>query len=356
MKYIRRNSEKSLGKVKLTGFAAPPLTASPDGERLSNVNNWLPDHLFRTEIAEKSESEESGPVSELPGDGLPEIGAIVGKFRLDRLLGIGAFAVVYQGTHLALSMSVALKFLRPHLSASRPGLVRQLHAEAELAARINHSNVVRILDIGDSLTLPYVVMEFVDGESLASKINREGPMGTIEAIDMAIHASRGLAAGGDAGLIHRDVKPANILLTRTGEAKIADFGLATQTTEGASVEEQGVRSVIGTPAYMAPEQAASLASLDARADTYALGATLFHALAGRPPFKNTDVRALLREKQLVDAPDLRSLIPAAPPRVAELVASMLQRDRDKRPATMRHVVSALEALRTLQVQSPKKNR
>jgi eukaryotic-like serine/threonine-protein kinase len=283
-----------------------------------------------------------------PEDDLPEIGAIVGKFRLDCLLGIGAFAVVYRGTHLALSMPVALKFLRPHLAVNRPGLVRQLHSEAELAARINHANVVRILDIGDTSGLAYVVMEFVDGESLSTRIAREGRLAPAKAVEIIAGAAKGLRAGSEAGLIHRDVKPANILLSRTGEVKLADFGLAMQQSTDTSTADSESRTIIGTPAYLAPEQASMPLKLDVRADIYALGGTFYHTLTGVPPYPCPDVRTLLREKQTKTAPDVRTLVPSIPADIANLVALMLQRDREKRPSSMAALGSAIDAVqRTL---------
>jgi eukaryotic-like serine/threonine-protein kinase len=350
MKYERRKSERSLRKVVLRGFVSD-IPAPEFSDRHSPINEQIPEHIFSASVLAPAlhDTPLADPqnAAAFAEEGLPEAGAVVDKFRLEKLLGIGAFAVVYRCTHMPLAMPVALKFLRPNLAVRKPELVRQLHIEAQMAARINHANVVRILDVCDDPALSYVVMEYVDGESLAAAIAAAGSIAPVRAIKIGIDAARGLAAGAAACLVHRDVKPANILLSRNGDVKIADFGLAVEreggvVRDGLGTRDSGARSMVGTPAYMAPEQILGTSQLDARADVYALGATLYHALTGVPPYQAEDVRSLLRMKQHTDAPDVRVLLPSATSQVSAVIGCMLNRDRDQRFLSMDAACRALE--------------
>ena len=161
-----------------------------------------------------------------PEPDLPEPGAIIDKYRVEELVGVGGFAVVYRATHLLLNTPVALKLLRPSVLRRTPELAPLLCDEARVAARINHPNVVRVNDVTHTRHITYVVIEYVDGGSLADYLARVRRMSPGRALRLGIDVAEGLRAGLAAGVIHRDVKPANILMTAAGQAKVADLGLA----------------------------------------------------------------------------------------------------------------------------------
>lgn len=217
----------------------------------------------------------------------PEPGAVIDKYRLEQRVGSGGFAVVYRATHLLLRVTVALKLLRPKALRRYPDLAEALCEEARLAARVTHPNVVRVLDVTHTPELTYLVIEFVEGGSLAELL-RARRMTPAETVRLGIDVAEGLKAALARGLIHRDIKPGNILLTATGMAKVADLGLARMDHSGALGPIFDAKGLIGTPGYMAPEQALDPSAADCRADMYSLGVTLFHAAVGEPPFPLSD--------------------------------------------------------------------
>jgi serine/threonine protein kinase len=215
-------------------------------------------------------------------------GAVLDKYQVEELLGVGAFGMVYRATHLLLRRPVALKLLRPDMLETHPGLQLALLEEARLAARIDHPCVVRILDVAHHGGLSFVVMEHIDGPTLRQRLRADEPLPAREALRIARDVAAGLRAGLEVGLVHRDVNPANILLSANGAAHLADFGLAR------AVHEPGLAGPAGTPGYMAPEVAAGQPG-DFRADIYSLGATLAEALgsAGGRSLEEGPVVALL---------------------------------------------------------------
>jgi serine/threonine protein kinase len=204
-------------------------------------------------------------------------GAIVDKYRLEDVLGVGGFAVVYRATHLLLRVPVALKLLRPDVIRRRPGIADLLLEEARYAARIHHDNVVRIIDVTHSRAISYIVMEYIDGETLATAIDRRGALPWQEVLRIGIGVASGLRAGLEDGLVHRDIKPANLLLPRKGHVKIVDFGLARALADPRAEDTQ---RLVGTRGYIAPEIALGREA-DFRADVFALGVSLHEALGGR---------------------------------------------------------------------------
>jgi eukaryotic-like serine/threonine-protein kinase len=280
--------------------------AARDGEHggVRPLDPRLPDVIFVTPSAGHPRREErprtpgvvAQPTFEAPADlaRLPAPGSIIDKYRLDELIGTGGFAVVYRATHLVLRTSVALKLLRPDVVRKRPDLTVRLCEEAMFSARIQHPNVVRILDAASAGALTYIVMELIEGEPLDRRIRARGPLDGPTCVRVALDVVDALEAGVQLGIIHRDVKPANILLTRTGSAKVVDFGLAV-APQGPS-ESSGAsstRAVVGTRGYMAPEQRAAPDQVDFRADVYALGATMFKCLTLDLPSEPLDASRIL---------------------------------------------------------------
>lgn len=279
---------------------------------------------------------------------LPELGAIIDKYRIEDLVGTGGFAVVYRATHLLLQRTVALKLLRPKVIRKNPGLAELLCEEARFAAKINHPNVVRVLDVTHSPRITYVVMEFIQGCTLSQAVKTRGRLPPNDVLSLGLDVTGGLRAGLEQGLIHRDIKPANILLSTTGEVKIVDLGLAQPSAEGplATAGQRFRRmAVVGTPGYMAPEQLLHPGQVDFRADIYSLGVTLYHAAVGSPPFPTNDpVRAnAMHLNDPIPPPQQR--VPELPAEVAQLLLWMLQKNPADRPPSYEALEAELKRVR-----------
>ena len=219
--------------------------------------------------------------SRRPGE--PDSLGRIGHYEVLEVLGRGGFGIVFRAFDETLQRVVAVKVLAPSMAATSPARKRFLR-EARHAGNVRHENVVQIHDISrDEERLPYLVMEFIPGETLQQRLDRTGPLDVAEILRIGRQIASGLAAAHDMGLIHRDIKPSNILID-TGpqqRVKITDFGLA-RAADDASISQSGV--VAGTPMYMAPEQAKGEA-LDHRADLFSLGSVLYVMCTGRPPFR-----------------------------------------------------------------------
>jgi len=265
---------------------------------------------------------------------LPPPGCVLGKYRLERAIGIGGFGAVYRARHVVLDSVVAIKLMRPSVVRSRPALPRLLTEEARFAARIDHPNVVRVYDVATSDDHTYIVMEHVDGPDLSVMLRRKGALPHKVVVRILRHIAAALAAGLAEQLIHRDVKPSNILLTRAGITKLADFGLARSSAADAA----GVRGVVGTATYMAPEQASDPQRVDFRSDIYSLGITAYHALTGRLPPDSPDGAPRDRDR----APSQFAAVPAA---LDDLVVAATAPRPSDRPASYDVLEAALRALR-----------
>ena len=211
-------------------------------------------------------------------------GARLAHFRVDRLLGKGGMGAVYLATDLALDRPVALKFL-PREIARDPALKERFYREARAQARIAHPNVCHIYFIGEQDEQLFFAMEYIDGESLQDRLDREGSLEPAAAVEYCRMAALGLREAHRHGFTHRDIKPSNVMIDRHGTVKVVDFGIVKKAPEdGDSAITSEGGGLIGTPLYMAPEQAKGEA-VDLRADMYALGATLHHLISGQPPFR-----------------------------------------------------------------------
>ncbi len=291
------------------------------------------------------------PVAELD----PLLGRMLGHFRVDALIGHGGMGAVYRAWDTSLLRPVALKVLLADSISARTRFLREARAQAQL----RHPNVVPIHYVGESEGVVFLVMDLVEGESLNDAIRREGRIAAERALDIVDAVASALAAGHQAGLIHRDVKPSNILLERSGRALLADFGLAKDiatpdpAAEGAEGGAPSLRSaaitrvgsIVGTPAYLAPEQAAG-GRVDHRADMYALGASLFEALTGTPPFDAPTPTAIveLQRSEVVRSP--RAIVADLHPSVERLVLRLLQKSPDHRFASYDDLRGAITRART----------
>ena len=241
-------------------------------------------------------------------------------------LGEGGMGTVYKATQVAMDRTVALKVLAPWLANNQDYVARFLK-EAKFAARLDHPNVVRAIDAGSEAGSYYIAMEYIEGETLGQLLKRDRRIDESRALRIAVQVAHGLAHAQEHGLVHRDVKPENIMLAGDGTAKLADLGLAKTTDPDAShVTQTGVS--LGTPLYMSPEQVRADRNIDIRSDIYSLGATLYRALTGRPPFDGTTA-FMVAHKHLNEDP-----VPATErnPEVSKHAEAVISKMMAKQPA------------------------
>jgi eukaryotic-like serine/threonine-protein kinase len=263
--------------------------------------------------------------------------SVAGRYEVERTLGGGGMAVVYLARDGELGRPVALKVLAENL-ADDAELRQRFVREARLAARLSHPNVVRVYDAGEEDGRPYIVMECVDGESLAELLRREGALAADRVAELGTQACAGLEHAHRAGLVHRDVKPANLLLTEDGTLKVADFGIA-HAVGGTRVTEVG--TVLGTAAYLSPEQALGDAVTPA-SDLYSLGTCLYELLAGEPPYGRETLGELFSRREVCPPPRLRGV----PHELAAAVMRCLERDPRDRPASAAELARLLAGARS----------
>jgi serine/threonine-protein kinase len=271
--------------------------------------------------------------------------ALAGRYSIDRELGRGGMGIVYLAHEVHLDRLVAIKLLPPE-RATDPGLREKFLREARLAAKLSHPNIIPIHSVAESGEFVYYVMAFVDGETLADRVRSRGPFTGAEGARVLREVAWALAHAHSQGLVHRDVKPENILLEAgTGRALVADFGIAAVTADEAT-------GIAGTPEFMSPEQGAG-AAVDGRSDIYSLGATAFYAFSGRLPFEGRTATEIVAKHATEVAPALASSGVAVPRRIAALIDRCLAKDPDRRPATADAVAEqlglALEQRRELPV-------
>jgi tetratricopeptide (TPR) repeat protein len=299
-------------------------------------------HALRKTTASPALSETlaaSGPPAVGP-TAMPKPGDLIdGKIEIVRMLGSGGMGAVFEGLHRRTGRRVAVKLLRPNL-CSDPAACQRMVEEALACGRIQHPNVVDVYDAGACGSQPYIVMELLRGESLGTRIDRERTIAVAAAVDIAVQAAAGLAAAHAAGIIHRDLKPDNVFLVGD-RVKVVDFGISKTDDRASGLAETKTGVVIGTPYYMAPEQARGVRNIDARADVYGLGAVLFHALTGRPPFLGDNYNALIAEILTGELPSARSLRPEIPATLDAVLARSLARDPAARHASIAEFAAAL---------------
>jgi serine/threonine-protein kinase len=271
-------------------------------------------------------------------------------FELMEKLGQGSMGVVYKGRQLSMNRLVAIKILHPRLSAD-PQLLQRMVREAHLAAKLSHNNIVQAIDAGSAGgSLHYFVMEYVEGTTIKEELEKGKIYGETEALHIVLQVAHALQHAHGRGLIHRDVKPANIILTNERVAKLADLGMARETADEAGARaEKGM--TIGTPFYIAPEQILGKEDIDGRVDIYSLGATLYHMVTGQPPFPGTkidDVLSAHLKKELTPPDHLNTSLSSG---LGEVVEFMMAKKRRKRYRTPADVIIDLECL--LNGQPPK---
>jgi formylglycine-generating enzyme required for sulfatase activity len=293
------------------------------------------DNMTRTEGEGASENEDSA-VEFLQPSTRPDSLGRLGHYEMLQVLGRGGFGIVFRAFDEVLQRVVALKVMAPQLAATSPARKRFLR-EARSSAQVRHDNVVQVYEVAEQ-PLPYLVMEFIPGETLQQKLDRVGPLDVPEVLCFGRQIAEGLAAAHATDLIHRDIKPGNVLLEGSQQkVKITDFGLA-RAADDASISQSGI--IAGTPMYMAPEQAQGQ-HLDQRADLFSLGSVLYQMVSGRPPFRaNTTVAVLKRVAEDQPRP-IREIIPETPQWLCDIIARLHAKNPGDRYQSAREVADVL---------------
>jgi serine/threonine-protein kinase len=269
--------------------------------------------------------------------------ALAERYRIERRLGQGGMALVYLATDLRHDREVALKTLRPELAAS-VGADRFLQ-EIRLTAKLSHPHVLPVYDSGEADGILYYVMPFVDGESLGERLNREKQLPIEEAVKITREVAEALGHAHNRGLVHRDIKPGNILLSE-GHALVADFGIsrAVSAAGGERLTQTGM--TVGTPAYMSPEQAAGDPAIDGRSDVYSLGCVLYEMLVGQIPFPAPTQQAMMARHTMEQPPSPAVMRPATPPDLERIVIRAMSKnpvDRFKDGADLAKALITMDA-------------
>ena len=263
---------------------------------------------------------------------------IAGRYEVEELVGHGGMSSVYKARDALLERHVALKILHEQYSAD-DDFVERFKREARSVAQLQHPNIVTVIDRGEEDGRQYIVFEYIDGENLKEHVVRKGRLDVREALEIALEVARGLAFAHEQGLIHRDVKPQNILLNGDGRAKVTDFGIA-RTVDVDGMTQTG--TVLGTSNYIAPEQASGR-RVDAHSDVYALGAVLYELLAGEVPFPGESFVVVAMKHMHEPAPSLLDVRGDIPLRVAAAVDRALEKDPEQRFPTMDAFAAELQA-------------
>ena len=264
----------------------------------------------------------------------------IAGYRVDGELGRGAMGLVLRATQTSLDRKVAVKVLAPKL-AGNATFVDRFRKEARAAAQLNHPNVVTVYDVGEEAGQHYLSMEYMDGGSVESHLSTKGRFHWREALGVLRDAAAGLVYAESRGIVHRDIKPDNLMRNADGATKIADLGLAVQVEQAHVDGERG--KVFGTPHFLAPELARG-ATPDARSDIYSLGATAYRMISGRTPHEGSDPRSILRSVLNEEPPRLGALVQGLPEAVDELVHAMLAKDPNERTASAGFVVRQIDGI------------
>lgn len=258
---------------------------------------------------------------------LPQLGG----YRVVREIARGGMGIVYQATDTQLGRNVAIKMIRGDYVVDR-SIVERFTTEAKAVAKLDHPNIVPVYDFGEFEGQPFFAMAYVDGESLADRVSRDGPLPPTTAAKMMIDIIAAVQHAHDRGVIHRDIKPQNILIQESGKVQVTDFGLAKFQDTNSTLTRNG--QILGTPAYMPPEQAVGdSSSFGERADIYSLGATLYYLLTARPPFQAAGLNEILRQVIDVEPIRLRQLDPSLPKDLETICLKCLAKDPQHRYPT-----------------------
>ncbi len=257
-------------------------------------------------------------------------------------LGAGAMAIVYKAQQLSLNRTVAIKVL-PQRFTENPEYVERFYKEGRAAAKLNHNNIVQAYDVGEAGGYHYFVMEYVEGKTLYDDLSAGKVFSEDEALDIVIQVAHALAHAHACGLIHRDVKPKNIMINTAGVVKLADMGLARETTDIKAAQTEAGKAY-GTPYYIAPEQIRGELDIDGRADIYGLGATFYHLVTGRVPFMADDPADVMRKhlkEELIPPDHINTSLSAG---TSEIIEVMMAKRREDRYNNIGELLEDLQAV------------
>jgi serine/threonine protein kinase len=328
-----------LAHARAANFLERPPVAAPDPDHgATQALTGTPDPGVAAALTTGSENgaTDDEALTFLARSTRPDSLGRIGHYEVLQVLGRGGFGIVFRAFDEMLQRVVALKVMAPQLAATSPARKRFLR-EARSSAQVRHENVVQVYEVGEQ-PLPYLAMEFIPGETLQQKLDRAGPLEVPEVLRIGRQIAEGLAAAHATGLIHRDIKPGNVLLEGGQQmVKITDFGLA-RTADDASISQSGI--IAGTPMYMAPEQALGQ-TLDQRADLFSLGSVLYQMVAGRLPFRANSTLAVLKRVAEDTPRSNREIIPETPQWLCDIIAKLHAKDPDDRYQSAREVADVL---------------
>ena len=264
-------------------------------------------------------------------------------YKIQGKLGAGAMAVVYKAKQLSLDRTVAIKIL-PKRFSENPEYVERFYKEGQAAGKFNHNNIVQAFDVGEAGGYHYFIMEYVEGESIYEDLATGKVFDEDEALDIIIQVAHALNHAHSCGLIHRDVKPKNIMINTDGVVKLADMGLARETTDIKTAQTEAGKAY-GTPYYIAPEQIRGKIDIDGRADIYGLGATLYHMVTGRVPFMADNPSDVMRKhlrEQLIPPDHINTMLSAG---ISEVIEVMMAKRKGDRYNNVEELLTDLEAVR-----------
>ena len=270
-------------------------------------------------------------------------GFILGQYKILQQIGAGGMGVIFLGEHVGMGRKVAIKVLPASRAADRESLER-FYREARVVAALDHPNIVRAYDANKSANdVHFLVMEYIEGESLEERVRRKGPLPPQEAASFISQAAAGLQHAHETGLVHRDIKPHNLLLDKNGVIKVLDMGLARffDDPNDALTRELADGAVIGTADYISPEQAVDSHDVDIRADIYSLGCTFYFLLVGSPPFGESSVTQKLLAHHMKDPTAIHALRPEVPEAMSAVIARMMAKQPDDRYQTPADVIETL---------------
>ncbi len=270
-------------------------------------------------------------------------GREIGDYQIFRRLGRGGMADVYLAKQISLDRNVALKVLKAEL-AKDESYVQRFRQEAQAAARLRQANIVQIYEVGELEGYYYISQEYVQGRNLSQYLSRHGAVEPVMAINVLRQCGLALQESGKHSVIHRDIKPDNIMLSTNGEVKITDFGLARVNDDASKQGLTQVGVTMGTPLYMSPEQVEG-ADVDQRSDIYSLGVTAYHMLAGHPPFDGENALSIAVQHVKDEPISLASLRPDVSQELCDVVAQMMSKKRAERPADARQLLKLLRKIK-----------
>jgi serine/threonine protein kinase len=271
----------------------------------------------------------------------PMVGATLGDFELLEKLGEGAMGAVYRSRQVSFNRVVALKILFAHI-ASQPRLVERLYREGRALAQLDHENIVQAYGVGEVAGNHYIAMEFVEGKDLQSWLRHLRRLTVPDALCVTLAIARGLEHAHNQGIVHRDIKPENILISVTGQVKVADLGMVKTSEEDLTLTQTG--HAIGTPWYMPLEQAKDAKTIDARSDIYALGCQLYCLLTGLPPFQGRTLVELIQAKERATFATARSHNSEVPERLDLILLKMMAKNPGQRYQSVGELIRDLEKL------------